>query len=258
MKTKNFSTVYRSPLYTIYMLIAVALLMGIFSGCANVPKQSVELSATIGRDISKVHESHKNMARLLFSRMKQDINEFVDTKYAPFLINRQLTTDKQEFSAGDKLTLFGFLESSIQYPDSVEAQTNAIGAMEIIFQELKDSVEAFRNELLLPLLRQEERVIGAIDQSYYNIHYANSIVTGHLSSIIEVHDAQKEVLSQFGAEDLRDKIGKGLTEFCGKLQGLIVDAKKAETSIEEGKQKIKELIDKGIHGITKKSDSQDN
>lgn len=237
------------PLFRITGLLVFFLFIITLLGCASVPKQSVELSATIGRDISKVHEAHKELAILLFSRMKQDVNDFVDSRYVPFLINRQLTTDRQEFSEGDKLTLFGFLEAAINFPDSIMAQTNAIGAMQIVVEEINDSVEAFRNELLSPLLAQEKQVLDAIDQSYYNIHYANSIVTGHLSSIIKVHDAQEEVLGQFGASDLRGRIGTGLVDFSEKLQDVIVKAKKAETTIENGKAKIKEIIDRGIPGI---------
>ena len=48
----------------------------LFISCAQVPKESVVLSATIGRDISELYESHRALAMLLYDGMKMDINNF--------------------------------------------------------------------------------------------------------------------------------------------------------------------------------------
>ncbi|MEK7477732.1 MAG: hypothetical protein AAB152_19100 [Candidatus Coatesbacteria bacterium] len=65
---------------------AIFSLILLSAGCASTPKESVELSATIGRDLEAVHTSHRELAKLLYARMKQDVNTFVDTKYAPWQI----------------------------------------------------------------------------------------------------------------------------------------------------------------------------
>ena len=65
------------------LVIIMALGLG---ACAQVPRESVELSATVGRDIQKAHESHLALAKVLFDRMKSDVNRFVDEEYAPFQI----------------------------------------------------------------------------------------------------------------------------------------------------------------------------
>lgn len=35
------------------------LLLFVWPGCAQVPKESVELSVTVGRDLAEVHRSHR-------------------------------------------------------------------------------------------------------------------------------------------------------------------------------------------------------
>jgi uncharacterized membrane protein YcfT len=74
-------------------IILIAAVKFFISSCAVVPKESVELSATVGRDIVKVYHSHKELSTLLFSTMKNDVNNFVDNVYAPYQIGKLLEAD---------------------------------------------------------------------------------------------------------------------------------------------------------------------
>lgn len=46
-------------------LVFMIWVMVLVSACAQVPKQSVELSATVGRDLVTVHNSHRELAEIL-------------------------------------------------------------------------------------------------------------------------------------------------------------------------------------------------
>src|SRR5690606_29737763 len=74
---------------TISGIVVVVTLLG----CAQVPKESVELSATVGRDIASVHKAHRELAQLVFERMRRDINRFVDNVYAPHQIRAFMEAD---------------------------------------------------------------------------------------------------------------------------------------------------------------------
>ena len=102
-------------------------------------------------------------------------------------------------------------------------------------------IESYRQERLAPVLAQEKEVLSAIDRSYNQIHYANSIVTGHLASIVKVHDAQEELLNEFGIEGLRKDIGQKLASTSNKVAEFVKKAKKVDGTIEEIEKKIKEL-----------------
>ena len=70
----------------LFSILLVLICICILAGCAQVPKQAVELSATVGRDVAQVYQSHKAIATLLYDRIKKDVNKFVDNVYAPYQI----------------------------------------------------------------------------------------------------------------------------------------------------------------------------
>jgi hypothetical protein len=214
------------------------------ASCAQVPKQSVELSATVGRDIAQVHKAHRDLAVILYGRIKNDINRFVDEVYAPYQIKNLLQAEHEDFMKGDPNSLFSALDAAIKQPNRPDVQKAALDVIDVFVQVVRAEVESYRKERLAPILTQEKEVLSAIDRSYNQIHYANSIVTGHLASIVRVHDAQEELLNEFGIEGLRKEIGKKLAstsnnvaEFVEKTSG--VDGTIAE--MEEISELTKEL-----------------
>ena len=46
------------------LLVLIAIFL--IAACARVPKESVELSATVGRDIAQVYKAHRNLAVVLY------------------------------------------------------------------------------------------------------------------------------------------------------------------------------------------------
>ena len=87
------------------------------AACAQVPKESVELSTTVGRDIAAAHESHIRLARTLFARMKGDVNRFVDDVYAPYQIQFVLARKKERQAQGNPNNLFSVIEKAMAHPD---------------------------------------------------------------------------------------------------------------------------------------------
>jgi len=224
--------------------LAVILLI-ILIGCAQVPKESVELSATVGRDIAEVYRAHRELAVIFYRRIKDDINKLVDEVYAPYQIQKLLESDQKRFKQGNQLSLFAKLNAAVQEPGNTAAQKTALNFMDIFVQELRAEIENYRKDLLDPVLEQEQEVLSAIDRSYFQIHYANSIVTGHLASIVRVHDAQDEILKQFGAEGLREDVGETLAKASDEVAKLVEKGKKVEEKLGKAnltaEQKTEEL-----------------
>lgn len=220
------------------------LLLLITPACAQVPKESVELSATVGRDIAEVYRAHRELAQVFYGRMKGDINEFVDDVYAPYQINRLIQFDRDAFQGGDKENIFGALETATKNPGNPQAQKDLLGAMEVFVQVVHAEVESYRADLLAPVETQESDLLSAIDRSYNQIHYANSIVTGHLASIVKVHDAQEELLKEFGLEGLRKNVGTKLAATSKTVAKIVGKAEKVEGTVAEMDGKIKDWTDK--------------
>ena len=76
------------------IVIALSLVLG---ACAQVPKESVELSATVGRDIAEIRKSHIALVDLYYAALFTDINKFVDDVYLPFQIHKTLTDELDHF-----------------------------------------------------------------------------------------------------------------------------------------------------------------
>ncbi len=209
-----------------------ALLIGtlvlLVNGCAQVPKEAVELSTTVGRDIAVTREAHVQLASLLFQKMKEDVNRFVDGIYAPHQIRAAMERQKELAESSDpndkKISLLLAINAAFKPGASEKLQSATLKGMGILVTKIRNDVEQMRRDLLTPLDEQEKMVLGSINRAYQQMHYANSIVTGHLSSVAKVHEAQSELLAEFGVEkDLRKEIGEGMAAVSSKIT-LLVDA----------------------------------
>jgi hypothetical protein len=227
------------------------VLIGLFlTACSQVPKESVELSATLGRDIVTVHKAHRELAQILFGRMRQDINRFVDEVYVPYQIRNAMDRQNQLARSSDsedqKKSLLLAINAAFKSDAPPELQDAVLKGMEIMVSKIRADVESMRNELLDPLDTQEAEVLGSIDRAYQQLHYANSIVTGHLSSVVKVHDTQAELLEAIGIErDLRKDVGDNLAKASDKIGDLVEAAEKADAKLdmaEENAQKLKEAV----------------
>ena len=232
----------------------------IATSCASVPKESIELSATVGRDIAEVHKSHRELAVVLFSRMKDDVNRFIDDVYAPYQIQKILEAEQNDFKAGSETSVFFYLQTATNKPDSLAAQNDALVAMNIIAQVVHAEVEAYRAIRLSPVLAQEKEVLAAIERSYNKIHYANSIVTGHLASIHKVHNAQESILNEIGIKGLSEKISTHLARTSDRVADFTKKAKKIDAAAEDGEAQLHALtaqLDKLIRGNTGTDESDE-
>lgn len=241
-RTLNLQSVLRA------LVTSIVILTGM--GCAQVPKESVELSATVGRDVSALYESHKAVARLLFARMRGDANRFIDRVYAPYQIRAALEADYtrgNSQAADDRATsLFLAVNNAFKPGAGAKLQQSVLDGMSFMVGAIRDDIESKRKDLLKPLDEQEAAVLSAIDKSYQQVIYANSVVTAHLASVVKVQDAQSEVLKAAGLDpNLPATVSKKLAETSDKVAGLVQQAevadKKADT-VAQALAKLKQFV----------------
>lgn len=218
-------------------MIPIALSILLFSGCAQVPKESVELSATVGRDIAVAHKAHVQLATLFFERMKRDVNRFVDETYAPYQIHNAMLRQKELADSDDRnirrKSLLLAINAAFKPGASEKLQSQVLKGMGSLVAKIRKDVENMRSELLNPLNEQEKQVLGSINRAYKQIYYANSIVTGYLSSVVKVHDAQADLLAELGVErDLGKEVGERLADVSIKITSLVDKAKKTDKKLD--------------------------
>ena len=218
----------------------VMVLFVLLSSCAHVPKESVTLSATVGRDIAEMHRAHRELVVLLYDRMAKDVNKFVDEVYVPYQI--QKTMKEYQDILKDAI-----MQASKSDPTG-EAQEKVVALMTVYIEELRNEIESYRNLKLKPIKAQRKSFLSELDDSYQKIHYANSIVTGHLGSVVKLHETQSEILEKVKLEELRTKVGKKAAELSIKLSDFVDKAHKSEEKVDELSTSLEELIEKYAGG----------
>lgn len=225
-------------------------LVGLIISCAQVPKEAVELSTTVGRDIAIVHNAHREMALILYGRIKDDVNRFVDDVYAPYQISKLLLAEEGDFRTGNTDNIFAGLDAALKNPGSAQHQRDAVDMMDIFVQVVRGEVESYRELRLAPVLQQERDLLSQLDRSYQQMHHANSIVTGHLASIRKVHDAQEELLNSIGIEGLREKIGITLAETSNRVSEIVEGAERVDGTLDDMTVQIEKLTKKLDAAVT--------
>lgn len=98
--------------------------------------------------------------------------------------------------------------------------------------------------LLAPLNLQEQEVLGSIDRAYRQLHCANSIVTGHLSSVRNVHETRADLLESIGVErNLRSEVAARLANTFDRIEGLIQSCENIDVKMDNAEKTSKELTE---------------
>jgi len=204
-------------------------------GCAQVPRESVELSATVGRDLAEMRKSHTALIDIYYGKLMSNVNQFIDNVYLPYQIQKTLSDDaiKQE--------MLSAIESASRIDVTGERQKDAFQKIQFFHLIIHEEVEAYRKIKLKPVKDQYKSVLAGVNNTYEKIHYANSIVTGHLASVLKVHDAQNEILEKLDLKDIRVEVGKEMSEASDKISELLLDAKDGESKLAEIVSKFEDL-----------------
>jgi hypothetical protein len=206
--------------------------------CAQVPKESVELSATVGRDMVEMEKAHIAIVNIYYDRLFNDINEFVDNVYMPFQIQQTLgdATLREEIMSA--------IEAAGKPDPTGEKQKSVIEILGIFLEEIQREVESYRRTKLMPVEQQQATLLANIEESYDRIHYANSIVTGHLASVVKVHDTQNEILAKVDLEDMRSEIGLKTVDISDDITQLTAKAKQKSVKLDKLINKFDALMEK--------------
>jgi hypothetical protein len=180
--------------YIINLFAAIIIL--IIGGCATVPKESVELSYTIGNDLEILNQSYKLIITRYFDSLRREVNRSIDQVFIPAYINDYVETGQL------------FQHAQNKRADLVEAWARI--AVETIDKE--------RTVRLAPINEAEEELLRSIDDAFNKAIRANATITAHLNSIRQVKEVQDEILESLKLKDVRDKINDALVKASEKAK----------------------------------------
>ena len=216
--------------------IFLILSMTFLFGCASIPKESVQLSATLGNDLQALHKSHRAMVTLHYGKIKEQINQFVDDVYAPYAISQSLKIEMDDFKAGDE-SLPGLIKEASEGNDN--ASKEVLLYMQDFLEITNEDVELMRNELLLPIEQQEVELLLKVDNAYKNAIYANATLTAHLESIRKVKKTQSKALQLIGLNNVHETI----TDYAVKASEIVDEATKSAKKVDRTSDEVLEKID---------------
>ncbi len=174
------------------------------SGCASVPKESVELSYTLGNDLESLHQSYKTLIARHFELLRREVNSAIDRVFIPAYIN--------DFVKSGKLVENVKAERS----DLVEAWARI--AVETIDKE--------RTTRITPIDKAEKDILVSVNGAFDKAVRANATITAHLNSIRQVKEVQDEILESLELKDVRDKINDALADASKKVKEITGDIDK--------------------------------
>jgi len=210
-------------------------------GCASVPKSSVQLSETIGRDLGSMRDGYVALVRKTYERARLDAREFVWKVYAPGAIRAVLQDDPS--------TDFTGALSDVKKALDQDREEEALEAMSAATRVIMNDIHDFERSLVEPLDEQEQRLVQRIDESFALVIRANATITRLLSSASKVEEAHQEFLRAAGLEDLKadveerivrtESLAQRLESKFRELQAKGGDPREA---VDELKERLKSLL----------------
>lgn len=222
----------------------------VLTSCVSIPKETVSLSKVLGRDLVVLHHSHRDVIKLYYGKIKNDINVFVDDVYSPFVIHYVLKIELDKYKKGEP-SLYGSIENAGKIGGKTETDEALTTMFE--FQEAANAqIQAKRNELLDPIIKQEEEIISKINKAYENAIHANSTITSYLESVRKVRKSQQEALSMVGLQGADTIMTNSLIKVSKLVNDAVEMGKEIDIKSDEAYSKIEEISSQ-IKKITNKN-----
>ncbi len=209
----------------------VAICLSLF-GCAQVPPQSVELSATLGRDLQELQRSHRKAIDLLHDRDIERINRYIEQVVIPTYV--KVVID----SVGPRLSQD--LSKAIGPNATQEDKDRIYEEMRKTVLGITSRIERQRQELTAPIEEARKARLQELDMAYAQMQQANSVLTAHLASVVKVNTVQDELLAKVGLKDFRQKVGDSALGLDRQVEEVLSTAKDVEDAV----SKLKAIFEK--------------
>lgn len=216
--------------------IAVFLVLVCF-GCASVPKEVVELSYVMGKDLESMNTSYDTLIHQYYENLRDQRRAYLDDVWHPrFIANWRdegelIAIAKEERIWSEDIQDLVTVPAGSAPKESL-ATLNDWVTVALYEYELKEA------KLLGPLNEDEKLLREQVKQAFINLTRANATITAHLNSLREVQEVQDEVLKALNIEDLRDEINKQLINASKKAKEGLGKVRDADKKVDKAAKKL--------------------
>ncbi|MDQ1353731.1 MAG: hypothetical protein QG657_4038 [Acidobacteriota bacterium] len=78
------------------IIIIIVMMLG-FISCATVPREVVDLSHTLGQDLSAIQTSYRQLIETYFESLRKQAEDFIQSEWAPVYLKKFI--EKSELAA---------------------------------------------------------------------------------------------------------------------------------------------------------------
>ena len=215
------------------LLCVIGLCLAL-AGCAVVPPQSAQLSASVGQQLQEIRQSHLAYIDRTYAILEAEANRVVDNVYGPKLITAAL-------NGNSGATLMAKLEAGKRGGD--DAKTAVLYTTRFL-ENIRKNVEAERTRVLQPIRDQRMLALANANQAWNQVMQGNTTLTVYLDSLSKVRSAQDELLAKVGLVDLQDKTAASLTDISDRLNEILIEANDKEADINRLENDLRDIVGK--------------
>lgn len=230
------------------VLLTVAI---ITSGCVSIPKETVELSEVTDQQITELNKSHVRFVALYYGKLRDDVNNFIDTKWAPLFLSKAVNNEgfRKDLDAAYITSNIKASDISVTWKGNAleEPQKNVVlqGVAQAVTdekgklgktlldwsEEAQSQINKKRQELLKPIYEQEKMVVDEINGAFLDLQRSQGAIKGYLASAVKLKEKNDEVLRKLG-----------VLEKVGNVMNVVSDANSKLSSILQSKDDTKQVL----------------
>jgi hypothetical protein len=201
--------------YILYAWIAIAL-----ASCISAPKESIELSEIVDRQIAAMQSSHESFVRLYYGKLRSEVESFITERWTPALLTNIISAKVESGKAFRKDLDLAYGLSNFDWRTRFNTQglnENEKAAVERTFQRMIESENATlgvvmidfaqaaqaeiskqREAMVGPIDEQEARVLSELRAGYTDLLRASLAIKAYLASAVALTEQQDATLAKLG------------------------------------------------------------
>lgn len=245
---------YRSA---IFVCVLPILWVG---GCTTAPKETVQLSEIVDRQIAQMQASHEQFVRLYYDRLRRDVDRFMEDVWIPqFLSNVIQGTGansrrfREQLDRAYKLANLDWNKAvQVQEQDQdvqaairdvvrglTEEKQAVLGRVLIQFsQAAQVQINAQRQRLLDPLDEQEALVLAELRAGYADIQRGEAAIKGYLASVVKLVKERDVILERLQLLEAQRELVDRSARLSEEAASALRTAEDVERAIDRFMEKI--------------------
>ena len=191
--------------------------------CVSVPKESVELSETLGMSIQETQRTHVALLKSFFDEKRDKIDNYLNEVWVPEFANQFYSIPAVQ----DKWN---------EICSSGDAQEMSKFTIEVGVR-IQKKINDKRDEMIAPLDEAEKLLEEELLAHYSKLQVSNTILTNYLASAANIKDKQVQILNMLGVNE------KEYRNTLDAAYGFMGEINNKVDILDEGKEETQDYLD---------------